>query len=80
MPGWHPHPDVQADCAGSISNIDAAIEAAHLRLRPILITGFTFISGAEMRQALGTAVFFGIFLPRSSFTVIRKLTGRVKLS
>ena len=42
---------------------DAAIEAAHLRLRPILMTSFTFIFGvlalvyatgasAEMRQAL----------------------------
>src|SRR4051812_15757686 len=50
---------------------DAAIEAAHLRLRPILMTSFAFIlgvtplaiatgAGAEMRQALGTAVFFGM--------------------
>ena len=50
---------------------DAAIEAAHLRLRPILMTSLTFIfgvlpllvatgAGSEMRRALGTAVFFGM--------------------
>ncbi len=50
---------------------DAAIEAARLRMRPILMTSFAFIlgvvplitatgAGAEMRQALGTAVFFGM--------------------
>ncbi|MDD9911270.1 MAG: multidrug efflux RND transporter permease subunit [Ahrensia sp.] len=50
---------------------DAAIQAARLRLRPILMTSFAFIlgvvplmiasgAGAEMRQALGTAVFFGM--------------------
>ena len=50
---------------------DAAIEAARLRLRPILMTSFAFIfgvipliiatgAGAEMRQALGTVVFFGM--------------------
>lgn len=53
------------------SVIDAAIEAARLRLRPILMTSFAFIlgvvplavatgAGFEMRQALGTAVFFGM--------------------
>jgi len=50
---------------------DAAIEAARLRLRPILMTSFAFIlgvvplvlatgAGAEMRKALGTTVFFGM--------------------
>ena len=50
---------------------DAAIEAAHLRLRPILMTSLTFIfgvlplvfatgAGSEMRQALGTVVFSGM--------------------
>ncbi len=50
---------------------DAAIEAARLRLRPILMTSFAFIfgvlplviatgAGSEMRQALGTVVFFGM--------------------
>src|SRR6202043_50382 len=49
----------------------AAVEAGRLRLRPILMTSFAFIfgvlplvissgAGAEMRQALGTAVFFGM--------------------
>jgi HAE1 family hydrophobic/amphiphilic exporter-1 len=50
---------------------DAAVEAATTRLRPILMTSFAFIlgvvplviatgAGAEMRQSLGTAVFFGM--------------------
>jgi multidrug efflux pump subunit AcrB len=49
----------------------AAAEAARTRLRPILMTSFAFIlgvlplmlatgAGAEMRQSLGTAVFFGM--------------------
>ena len=49
----------------------AAVEACRLRLRPILMTSFAFIlgvlplarasgPGAEMRQALGTAVFSGM--------------------
>jgi len=51
--------------------IEAAIEAARTRLRPILMTSFSFILGVlplvvasgpgwELRQALGTAVFFGM--------------------
>jgi multidrug efflux pump subunit AcrB len=50
---------------------EAAVEATGLRLRPILMTSFAFIlgvtplvwaigAGAELRQALGTAVFFGM--------------------
>ncbi|MEL6759523.1 MAG: multidrug efflux RND transporter permease subunit [Myxococcota bacterium] len=53
------------------SRIDAAVEAARLRLRPIVMTSFAFIlgvvplmiasgAGYEMRQALGTAVFSGM--------------------
>jgi hydrophobe/amphiphile efflux-1 (HAE1) family protein len=49
----------------------AAVEASRLRLRPILMTSFAFIlgvlplatstgPGAEMRRALGTAVFSGM--------------------
>ncbi|HRD68787.1 MAG TPA: multidrug efflux RND transporter permease subunit [Legionella sp.] len=49
----------------------AAIQAARLRLRPIIMTSFAFIlgvfplvvavgAGAEMRQALGVAVFSGM--------------------
>ena len=49
----------------------AAAEAGRVRLRPILMTSFAFIlgvlplviatgAGAEMRQSLGTAVFFGM--------------------
>ncbi len=53
------------------SRIEAAVEAARLRLRAILMTALTFIlgvvplvlaegAGAEMRQAVGTAVFAGM--------------------
>lgn len=51
--------------------VEAAVEAAHLRLRPILMTSFAFIlgvvplllatgAGAASRRALGTAVFGGM--------------------
>jgi hydrophobe/amphiphile efflux-1 (HAE1) family protein len=68
----------------------ATLDAARLRLRPILMTSFAFIlgvvplviasgAGAEMRQALGRAVFagmlgvtlFGIFLTPVFFYVIQ---------
>jgi multidrug efflux pump len=51
--------------------VRAALEAARMRLRPILMTSIAFImgvvplvlssgAGAEMRQAIGTAVFSGM--------------------
>ena len=54
-----------------LSSTEAAVEAAHLRLRPILMTSFAFIlcvvpmvlatgAGASSRRALGTAVFGGM--------------------
>jgi multidrug efflux pump len=53
------------------SRFDAALEAAKVRLRPIIMTSFAFIlgvfplviahgAGAEMRRTLGTAVFAGM--------------------
>ncbi|HYF37729.1 MAG TPA: efflux RND transporter permease subunit, partial [Prosthecobacter sp.] len=54
-----------------MTRFEAAVEATRLRLRPILMTSFAFIlgvlplviaqgPGAEIRQALGTAVFYGM--------------------
>jgi hydrophobic/amphiphilic exporter-1 (mainly G- bacteria), HAE1 family len=70
--------------------VDAAVEASFLRLRPILMTALAFIfgvlplaiaegPGAEMRQALGTAVlfgmlgvtFFGLLLTPVFFVILR---------
>ncbi len=53
------------------TTLEAAIEASRLRIRPILMTSFSFImgvlplvlsqgAGSEMRQAIGVAVFSGM--------------------
>ncbi|MBZ2189541.1 multidrug efflux RND transporter permease subunit [Alcanivorax sp. JB21] len=74
--------------------VEAALEACRLRLRPIIMTSITFTAavaplvlstgaGAEVRQALGTAVFagmigvtlFGLFLTPVFYVALRKLAG-----
>ena len=78
-----------------MSRHDAVLEAAKLRLRPILMTSFAFImgvvplvtshgAGAEMRHAMGVAVFsgmlgvtlFGLVYTPLFYVLIRALVER----
>ncbi|MFG6485269.1 efflux RND transporter permease subunit [Roseateles sp. BYS78W] len=78
--------------------VQAALEAARLRLRPILMTSMAFVmgvlplvlstgAGAEMRKAMGVAVFagmigvtlFGLFLTPLFYVIVRRLTGNSPL-
>src|SRR5713101_2111738 len=86
--------EIEAHGRGTVA---AAIEAARLRLRPILMTSFAFImgvvplvvstgAGAEMRHAMGVAVFsgmlgvtfFGLFFTPVFYVLLRSLEKRVK--
>ncbi|MNV00161.1 Efflux pump membrane transporter BepE [compost metagenome] len=81
--------------ADGMSAVDAVVEACRLRLRPIVMTSLAFIAGvvplvlatgagAEMRHAMGIAVFagmlgvtvFGLFLTPVFYVLIRRISSR----
>jgi hydrophobe/amphiphile efflux-1 (HAE1) family protein len=81
------------------SRLEAAVEAARLRLRPIVMTSLAFVlgvaplvwatgAGAELRSALGTAVFsgmigvtvFGLIFTPVFYVVARWLAQRASRS
>ncbi len=74
--------------------LEAALESARLRFRPILMTAFAFIlgvvplmlahgSGAQSRQVMGTAVFFGmlvatvlgVFIIPALYVIVERISG-----
>jgi multidrug efflux pump len=80
-----------------LAPLEATLDAARLRLRPILMTSLAFImgvvplvvstgAGAEMRHAMGVAVFsgmigvtvFGLVLTPLFYLLVRKLTQRMR--
>jgi HAE1 family hydrophobic/amphiphilic exporter-1 len=85
----------QGEAERGLDPVAAAVEAARTRLRPILMTSVAFIcgvaplafargAGAELRQALGVAVFYGmigvtlfglVFTP-VFYVLCRRIAGR----